>query len=373
MQHVILLPDLGQTTSEARVLQWWKQPGEKVLRGEPLLAVETDKVDMDVESFVDGYLRLVLVEAGAVATALRPVAILTDSPEEPYEAPSGTPNVSTVPQPTGAASASVPSNRIAAVPAAKSMARELGIELGGISGTGPGGLIVRKDVERFAGERHIAYSRGFSAMAAIATASKRDIPHFYASLDVDTHAAETWRANWNAKHSGLRASLNDIFVRCAAKALFDVPRLNTRLHNGEYQPRATPDILLIIARESGLALVPVLGPQALPWGQFLDVMKIAVQKGLLGSAAAANAHGSRPLLAISNLGMHGVKEFAAIIPPGCTSVLAIGAVRDAPVVQNGRLEAGRICTLTLSADHRVVDGITAALFLQRMQHHLSSL
>src|SRR5882724_8087179 len=113
MRHVILLPDLGQTTSEATVLKWWKRPGEKVHRGEPLLAVETDKVDMDVESFVDGFLRQVLVESGAVATALKPVAIVTDSPEETYDVPNA--------------------ERVGAAPAAKSLAGELGIELGEIT------------------------------------------------------------------------------------------------------------------------------------------------------------------------------------------------------------------------------------------------
>src|SRR4051812_33497576 len=120
MRHVILLPDLGQTTSEAKVLSWWKQPGDKVLRGEPLLSVETDKVDMDVESFVDGYLRQTLVDAGAVATALKPVAIVTDTADENY----------------------AETQRIAASPAAKSLARELGVDLGAIRGTGPDGLIV---------------------------------------------------------------------------------------------------------------------------------------------------------------------------------------------------------------------------------------
>src|SRR6266540_6835798 len=84
MRHLIILPDLGQTTTEAKIIRWWKQPGERISRGEPLLAVETDKVDMDVESFANGYLRKILVEEGAIATALKPVAILTDSPEEPY-------------------------------------------------------------------------------------------------------------------------------------------------------------------------------------------------------------------------------------------------------------------------------------------------
>jgi len=336
MRHVILLPDLGQTTSEATVLKWWKQPGEKVLRGEPLLAVETDKVDMDVESFVDGFLRQVLVESGAIATALKPVAIVTDSLEEAYDVPD--------------APAAVKARRVEAAPAAKSLARELGIEFTALTGTGPGGLIVQKDVRRHAG------ARGLSAMASMVSASKRDIPHFYASIDVDTSGAETWRANWNSSRPGLHASLNDIFVRCAARA-----RLRDEAHR----------ILIVVNSASGLALVEAPDPEA-DWDGFIPSMRRAVQKGRRAFTVASEPE-SRPILAVSNLGMFGVKEFAAIIPPGCTAALAIGAVREAPVVRSGRLEVGRICTLTLSADHRVVDGVTAARFLQNMQHQLKSL
>jgi len=127
----------------------------------------------------------------------------------------------------------------------------------------------------------------------------------------------------------------------------------------------------VVAGESGLALVEPPNPQA-GWDEFIRAMRMAVQKGPRASTAASEP-GSTRVLAVSNLGMFGVKEFAAIIPPGCIAALAIGAVRDVPVVRAGRLEVGRICTLTLSADHRVIDGVTAARFLQSMQHHLNSL
>jgi pyruvate dehydrogenase E2 component (dihydrolipoamide acetyltransferase) len=350
MRLVITLPDLGQTTNEAKVLSWWKRPGEKVARGEPLLVVETDKVNMDVESFAGGYLREVLVEAGTVVAARDPIAILTDTLEEAYDSPAPSP-----PQQT----------RIAAAPAAKSLARELGVDFSSISGSGPDGLIVRKDVERAAGGRRDDESRAIAAMAAIAAAGKRDIPHFYASLDVDMAAAETWRACWNSSHPGLDASLNDIFVRCAARSLRDAPRFNMRLEQGAYR-QGEAGILVVIAREPGLALVEA--PDAhTGWEEFLPRMRAATQKGSHAAPAM------RPMLAISNLGMFGVKEFSAIIPPGCAAALAIGAVRDAAAVRDGQLQAGRVCTLTLSADHRIVDGVAAARFLQRMQYYLNDL
>jgi pyruvate dehydrogenase E2 component (dihydrolipoamide acetyltransferase) len=226
---------------------------------------------------------------------------------------------------------------------------------------------VRKDLEP-AGERQAPDFRAISAMGAVAAAGKRDIPHFYASIDVDAAAAAIWRENWNLRRPELKASFNDIFVRCASEALRDTPRLNISLHGGEYRQRATADILIVVAREPAMALVEISDPQAASWENFLPAIRAAVAGG--GQRAG---QGSGPLLAISNLGMYGVKEFAAIIPKGCTAVLAIGAVRPSPVVRDGRLEAGSICTLTLSADHRVVDGVTAARFLGSMKQRLESL
>jgi len=357
MRHIIVLPDLGQTTTEAKVLQWHKQPGERVSRGEPLLAVETDKVDMDVESFADGYLRRILVEPGAMAVALKPVGIVTDSPQEPYD---------DSPEPVSKR------HRVAATPAAKALARELGLGVEGIPGGGRNGLVVRADVENLIRNRAQGDTRGRSAMASLVTAAKREIPHFYASFDCDMTAAEAWRREWNARHSDLHVSWNEIFVRCAAGSLRDLPELNTRLDGGRYITARSNDLLVVVASESGLSLIEIREPDGSGWEPYLRQMKTAIQKRSR-AVKAANTDGARPLLAVSNLGMFGVKEFAAIIPPGCTAALAVGAIRDTPVVREGRLDVGKICTLTLSADHRIVDGVTAARFLQRMQAHLDSL
>jgi len=356
MQHNIILPDLGQTTSEAKVVQWLKKPGDRVSRGEPILAVETDKVDMEVEAFESGYLREVLAEEGSMASALAPVAILTDTPEEKYDLPGAE-------KPKEA-----PAARPAA-PAARMLAKELGVDLTQIEGTGAKGLITRADVQRFAGTRAPAAPpeshRAQSAMAATVSNSKRDIPHFYATRDLEVASAARWRDRWNASQNGDRASFNDVFVRCAAQALGDVPRLNVAYQDGTFAQRTAADVLLVVAREPVLLLLPIADPRALDWKDFVHRVHDSAAQGTSAPAA--------PLLAISNLGMYGVKEFAAIIPPGCSSVLAIGAVREAPVVRDGALAVEKIVTVTLSADHRVVDGIAAARFLERMQFHLNSL
>jgi acetoin:2,6-dichlorophenolindophenol oxidoreductase subunit alpha len=154
MVHIITMPDLGQTVSEGKILRWLKKPGDRVSRGEYLLEVETDKVTMEVESYVSGYLRAILVEVGQMGGALSPIAIVTDGSEEPFKSPvAGTDNW----HPPAGASASTPdkaspaSRKVLAAPAAMSAARELAIDLEAVAGTGPEGLITRRDVEHFAG------------------------------------------------------------------------------------------------------------------------------------------------------------------------------------------------------------------------------
>lgn len=153
MKHTIILPDLGQTTNEAKVLRWLKKPGERVSTGEPLLEVETDKAIMDVEAYVGGYLRKMMVAVGEMATAKEPIAILTDMLDEFYEDPieivAEAPIISA---PSGAeqATPTVVLRAVAAVPAARALAKDLGIDLNLVTGTGPNGLITRNDVERFA-------------------------------------------------------------------------------------------------------------------------------------------------------------------------------------------------------------------------------
>jgi pyruvate dehydrogenase E2 component (dihydrolipoamide acetyltransferase) len=368
MQHNIILPDLGQTTSEAKIVQWLKKPGDLVSRGEPIVAVATDKVDMEVESFESGYLRKLLVAEGSMVSALASVAILTDTPEEAYD---GLGEQKAMPAPAApvAQSAVAPTTqpRGNAAPAARALARDLGVDLAQVEGTGPKGLITRADVLRFS-EAVAAPNRTLSAMAAMAATtanSKRDIPHFYATRDLEVASAARWRDRWNETQTGARASFNDVFVWCAAKALGDAPRLNVAYKDGAFEQRSAADVLLVVAREPALLLLPMADSRALDWKEFIHRMHDGAGQGMSAPGA--------PLLAISNLGMYGVKEFAAIIPPGCSSVLSIGAVRDAPVVRNGAVTVEKIATVTLSADHRVIDGIAAARFLERIQFHLNSL
>ena len=159
-------------------------------------------------------------------------------------------------------------------------------------------------------------------------------------------------------------------MRAASAALADSPRLNLRVTEEKTEQQSSADVLVVVGVDSGLLLVSVQDPHADPVDVFLRRIKVALDSAKEGKVQATR---STPLLAISNLGMFGVREFSAIIPPGCNAILAAGTVRDQVVWRDGRAEAVKVCTVTVSADHRVVDGIAVAKFLERMQFHLNSL
>jgi len=378
MTHPIIMPDLGQTAAEGKIVRWLKKPGDQVTQGEALLEVETDKVTMEVESYKSGYLRAILTAEGEMAGALSPIAILTDQADEFYEVRTAESRLDSAQRwsqgtDAKARSATLPlaagseSTRLAATPAAKSRARELGLDLSQVAASRPDGLITRRDVEA-----PPARSKPALAMAALTAKSVRSIPHFDVTIDADVSALVEWRYGWNSRHPECRLSLNDIFVRTAALALRDVPGLNVRYADGSVQERRAADVLVIAALPAGLSWVPVSDPTLLTWEDCARRLGQALRAAEQGQALRALGEGT-PALAISNLGMFGVKQFTAIIPPDCAAILAIGAVRDEAVVIEGRIAIGKVCTLTLAADHRVIDGVMAAKFLERVQAHLKSL
>jgi pyruvate dehydrogenase E2 component (dihydrolipoyllysine-residue acetyltransferase) len=387
MTHMVIMPDLGQTVAEGKVVRWLKKPGDSVSRGEALLEVETDKVTMEVECYKAGYLRTILVNEGEMADALSPIAVLTDRPDEAYEneaagnAATAGSHPHSVPQPSSTDPSRISSpmhsrtvvadgsTRVPVTPVAKSRAREAGLDLRQVVPSRPDRLITRRDVDLALARQ--APSRPAPAMAAITAKSIQSIPHFNVTGEADVSALLAWRRRWNADHPDLPLSLNDVLVRTAALALRDVPALNVRYSNGAVEQRTDADLILVVAADGGLSLVPVSDPTALSWEDHAREMRRILKRA--GQGPAAPLLGGTPALAVSNLGMFGVRQFTAIIPPGSTAILAIGAVREEAVVRNRHVVVGDVCTLTLASDHRVVDGITAARFLDRIQVHLRAL
>jgi pyruvate dehydrogenase E2 component (dihydrolipoamide acetyltransferase) len=388
MTHNIIMPDLGQTVAEGKILRWLKKPGDLVTRGEALLEVETDKVTMEVESYRSGFLRAILVGEGEMASAMSPVAVLTDRADEVLgngglrdaEAAGPVLEHGADPSTRGQAASELArgvepagqnhSGRVAASPAAKLRAREAGVDLKTLVASRADGLITRRDVDRALGSRLV--SRAAHPMAAVTTKSVQTIPHFYATIDADLSAALEWRRQWNLEFPDSRLSLNDVFVRAASLALRDLPAMNARYSHGMVEQRTRADILLVVATSRGLSWMPVSDPAGDEWQVHARNMRRALKAAAQGAPITALPEGA-PALALSNLGMFGVRQFTAIIPPDSAAILAVGAVREEPVVHNRQIEIGERCALTLASDHRVVDGVTAANFLEKIQIHLNSL
>jgi pyruvate dehydrogenase E2 component (dihydrolipoamide acetyltransferase) len=371
--------------AEGKILRWLKRPGDAVSRGEALLEVETDKVTMEVESYRSGYLRAILVGDGEMASAMSPIAVLTDQRDEMFEhgyagdglarGPLGDGTSATPKQVSAATKPATEAvqnreRRAVATPAARFRGRELGVDLRSLVASRPDGLISRRDVDGAVGAG--SRVRPAHPMAAVTAKSAAAIPHFYVTVDADLLTALGWRHQWNSEHPASRLTLNDVFVRAASLALRDVPAMNARYSHGMIEQRSRADVLLVLAASRGLSWVPISDPAAVGWSEHASQMRRALKTAEHGSPSSVLPDRT-PALAISNLGMFGVRQFTAIIPPDSTAILAIGAVREEPIVRNRQIEIGERCSLTLAADHRVVDGVTAAKFLERVQVHLKSL
>jgi pyruvate dehydrogenase E2 component (dihydrolipoamide acetyltransferase) len=356
MQYIITLPDLGAATKAVMVRRMLRQPGDQIRQGEPLLDVSTDRSELKVESFANGYLREWFVEEGRAATSLSAIALLTDTLTETYP---GLLSPHSSRLLAGVRDGSP--DAVLASKARKPRAQEKSSQ----PPSGNGRAITAQ--ANYPG-RAPSSSAGFTSrtvMAATTTGSKREIPHFYVTIDVSMKHAAEWREDWNLHHPKSHVTFNDLFVMCASRGLGGAPLLRMAYRDGKYEQRTSADILLAVAQEPAFALIPLPDPSKLTWKAFLKSIRKATQMGVIENID--------PLLAVSNLGMYGVKEFAAIVPPSCTAILAVGAVREIVTVKNGTADSELVCSLTLSADHRVVNGVAAAQFLRGIQFHLNSL
>lgn len=364
MQYIITLPDLGVATKAVMVRRMLRQPGDQIRQGEPLLAVSADQSELQVESFANGYLREWFVEEGRAANTFSTLAVLTDTLTETYQAPVNGHGSEFVTDTGPDMNAQEPGPTKTAFTARKPVSKEKEHDSRMVSGK-DGSASTRS---RGQSGRTVSASTGFTSrtvMAATTTGSKREIPHFYVTIDVSmTHAAE-WRNEWNLHHPKAHVTFNDLFVMCGSRGLREAPLLRMAYRDGKYEQRTSADILLAVAQEPAFALIPLRDPSKLTWNAFLKSIRRATQMRVIEDID--------PLLAVSNLGMYGVKEFAAIVPPSCTAILAVGAVREMVAVKNGIADTELVCSLTLSADHRVVNGVAAAQFLRGIQYHLNSL
>lgn len=419
MAAKIVMPAMSPTMTEGTVARWLKKEGDKVRSGDVLAEIETDKATMELEAADDGRLAKILVPHG-IAPVNAPIAVLLEEDEGDAElqkllseiAPSTpSPIVSAAmpskgsplplkkskppaKPPADTAKATQPTNgerptgRVVASPLARRIAMQRGIDLLSIAGTGPRGRIVKTDVETaIPGVRRaspqarpqqpagaapfveIPLTMMRKAIARRMSESKRDTPHFYLTVDCEVDALLAGRADVNAvlaKEAGageepIKISLNDIVIRAVALALVKVPEANVAFAGDKLRQFNRADVAVATAIPGGLVTPIVFDAANKGLAAIAREMRDLHARAMAGTLAPAEYEGGT--FTISNLGMFGIKEFAAVINPPQACLLAIGEAQPRPVVKNGAVVSATVMTCTLSIDHRAVDGAIGARFL----------
>jgi pyruvate dehydrogenase E2 component (dihydrolipoamide acetyltransferase) len=405
----ITMPKWGIEMTQGTITGWHAEPGQAVAKGATLLDVETEKIVNSVESPVSGTLRRILAEVGSTENvgALIAVFAAPDVPDAEVDAfvagfkpadtsfePDGGSSTAETPAPAATPPSSEPGDTAVKVsPIARRLAERLGIDITQVPGTGINGRVSKEDVEAYAARMQSggqapaaattavtakadspapARERMTSMRATIAKRlleSKQSIPHYRLVVDVELTALNARRAALNAGGDG-KVSVNDLIVRATALALVQHPMVNARLQGEEIAKYAQADVCVAVASDSGLVTPVVRGAEA------KTVVQIAREVADLAERARSNKLTREEItggtFTVSNLGMFGVDRFDAIINPPQVAILAVGAGKDRVVVRNGQPAVASVATLTLSCDHRVVDGATGAKFLATLKELLEN-
>ncbi len=403
MADQVILPRLGQGMESGSIVRWLKSEGDQVRKGEPLYELDTDKVTQEVEADVGGVLLKILVDEGEVPVGT-PVAFLGEAGEavpeieasapgepEPAAGPAGTdPDEPqrTVERPAGSVPAderpveSVASDggRIKASPLARRIARERGIDLAALTGTGPEGRIVAEDVERadVAGPPGAPATATGEAERVELTSLRRTVarrmteawtaPAFQIVMSADMTRAQELRARLVERHPDERPTVTDVLIKVCAAALMRHREVNALYAGDAIELHPSANVGIAVATDRGL-LVPVL-----PGCELKTVAEIAAARADLvarardGGLQAADLEGGT--FTLSNLGMYGVEQFVAVLNPPQAAILAVGAIDDRPVARDGEVVARPMMTMTLTCDHRTIDGATAADFLRTVKEFL---
>ena len=394
MAEVIRMPKMSDTMEEGIIARWLKKEGDTVQAGDVLAEVETDKATMELEAYEDGTLLHIGVPEKAAAAVNGIIAIigepgedistlLQDAQQQPptaetvttTDAPAETPAEASAPptstQPTA--------TRILASPLAKKLAQTHGYDLATIQGTGPQGRIVRRDVEGLATSPTVSPTVGHEAhedkpissmrktIAQRLSESKNSAPHFYLTVQIAMDQLVAARPGLNAE---LKISFNDFIVRAVALALRQHPAINVAWLGDKIRHHQHIHIGVAMAVDEGL-LVPIIRfADNKSLTQIATETKALRQKALQKQLQPQDWTGST--FTISNLGMMGIESFTAIVNPPAACILAVGAIQTIPVVRDGAIVPGQVMKVTLSCDHRAVDGAVGAAFLQTLKDLLES-
>jgi len=395
MATKVFMEALSPTMEEGKVLTWHKKEGDAVFNGDVLAEVETDKAVMELQARAAGVLRKVLAPEGSTVQVGSVVAVIgeadedigaltAETPEKPAPA-AVTPAASAAaaaPSPAAVPALPTTSTRVKASPLARRMAGERGLTLSGLTGSGPGGRIVKRDVEAAGIEsarppiaaaaeyRDVDLSQLRKTIAKRLVQSIGPIPHFFLTTEVDMEQIADARSALNALDDGAKISYNDIILKVVAAALQQHPECNAWWQDDHIRYFADVHLGMAVAIDDGL-ITPVL--------------RDAQHKSLRAIAAEARALAERArdrkltpeeytgaTFSVSNLGMFDIDQFTAVINPPEAGILAVGSIVEKPVVVDGDLQVRKRMRITMSCDHRVIDGATGARFLQTVKRMLEN-
>ncbi len=372
MPAEVIMPALGMAQETGKVLRWLKQDGDPVAKGEPLLEVETDKVTVEIESPAAGTLTGLNVSEGAEVPVGTAIAVVLAEGEVAAPEPAGVATLVGDATPRhdkgrGVATPRHDNRRRLASPKARRLARERGVDLDAVTGSGPQGAVVAADIRSEPQKRaseQIAVSSVWRVMAERTTRAWQEVPQFVLSREVDASRLESWRATARRKPGCENVSHTDLLVKVCSEALRRHPRVNASWREGAIVPGAGVNIAIAVATDAGL-VAPVVHR-----ADTLDLAAISARRREL--AAAARAGRLRPedvqggTFTISNLGMYGVDAFQAIVNAPQAAILAVGRIVERPVALNGEVVVRPVLTLSVSFDHRVADGARGAEFLDTL-------
>ena len=415
MAEEITMPPMGQTTKNLKILAWHKSEGDRVEQGDILLEVETDKAAVEVESYAAGTLLKVLHPEGDVVEVGSLIAYVGEPGEEVGAEAAGGDRGSAAPvheefsraaATADAQAGPAPAGKVLASPVARKLARDHGLDIGSLQGTGPGGRVKKQDVldavetARAAGAVQAreaeavpraagvpaagAGLEGVPAQGRIEEPSKirravaerlqhsfRNIPHIYLTARFDMSAASrTLRAS--RESFGVRLTYTHLILQAAGRALRREPAVNRLwLEDGRIKLLGSSSVGLAVAGEESLIVAAIPEPDRMSLGALAEYTAGAVKRARTGRLIGEDLR--QCALTVSNLGMYGVEQFAAIIDPQQTAILAVGRIAEEPVVRDGGLFSRPMMSVTLSADHRVVDGVEAARFLAALGRSLEGI
>ncbi len=366
------MPALGMAQETGKVLRWLRAEGQEVRQGEPLLEVETDKANVEIEAPASGVLAKVLAPEGTevpVGQVIGWILLPGEPPSvlEPVPVPAArdaTPQPSgqeAAPEPAAEAAPQGPPARPRASPKARRLAREMGVDLGAVRGSGPGGAVLASDVERWAAEAGTApVPHVWKLMAERTARAWSTVPHFFLQRDVRADRLVAWQQALRGR-TGTEVTVTDLLVKLVAAALRAHPEVNVRWEEGGIRRLPEVNVGIAVATDQGLVVPVVRGADALSVEEVASRRAELVQRAREGRLRPEDVAGGT--FTVSNLGMYGVDRFFAIVNAPQAAILSVGRIAERVVAEGGLAVVRPALTLTLSCDHRALDGARAARFL----------